>query len=130
MRLTHIFWSLVVLAAIIMLPVLLFLNHGKLQGGPELFGTFVIFWWLIDAATPIALIAAWIRRRPLRENFLFTLLAIMNMYFGIMGIYHLLNTGSVHTYAISFAIFSFNLVWTAIIVCCQFRSKRANQSSL
>ena len=69
MRLTHLFCSLVILATMIVIPSLIFLNHGKLQGGPEIFGAFLIFWWAIDAATAIMLIGTWIRKRHLREKF-------------------------------------------------------------
>ena len=116
MRLTHIFWSLAVLAIMIVLPTLLFLNHGKLQGGPEIFGAFLIFWWAIDALTPMMLIAAWVKKSSIREKFFFTLLAILNLYFALMGIYHMLQGGSVHLYPISFALFLFNFVWGGIIV--------------
>ena len=129
MRLTHIFWSLAVLSAIIVLPVLLFSNHGKLQGGPELFGTFVIFWWITDVVTPVALIAAWLKRRSIQERFSFTLLSVLNLYFGLMGTYHLLRAGSVHLYEISFIIFLLNLAWAAIIVYYQLRSQEINPNS-
>lgn len=116
MRLAHIFWSLAVLTLMIVLPPLLFLNHGKLQGGPEIFGAFLIFWWAIDTLTPIMLIAAWITKSSLREKFLFTLFATLNLYFGVMGIYHMLQGGSIHLYPISFILFLLNFAWAGIIV--------------
>jgi hypothetical protein len=124
MRLTHIFWSLVVLAIMIILPTLLFLNHGKLQGGPEIFGAFLIFWWAIDALTPIMLIAAWLRKSSLQKKFFYTFLAVLNLYFGLMGIYHLLQGGSVHLYPISFILFLFNFVCTGIIAYYQVRPRQ------
>jgi hypothetical protein len=121
MRLTHIFWSLVVLVTMIVLPTLLFLNHGKLQGGPEIFGAFLIFWWSTDVLTPIMLIAAWVKKDSVREKFPFTLLATLNLYFGLMGIYHMLQGRSVHLYPNSFVLFLFNLVWAGIIAYIQIR---------
>ena len=130
MRLIHIFWSLIVLAAMIIFPIILFLNHGKLQGGPELFGTFLIFWWIIDAATPIVLIAAWITENSLSGKFLFTLLAILNLYFGLQGIYHLLRARIVHQYGISFLFFLLNLAWFAMIAYFQIQPLKIDRSGV
>ena len=124
MRLNHIFWSLVVVALIIVLPTLLFLNHGKLQGGPELFGTFLILWWAIDALTPLILIVAWVKKISLCEKFLFTLLVTLNLYFGLMGIYHMLQVGSVQLYPISFILFLLNFGWAGIIAFFQLRQRQ------
>lgn len=130
MKLSHIFWSLAVLALMIVLPTLLFLNHGKLQGGPEIFGTFLIFWWAADILAPIMLIIAWIQKSSLQKKFLFTLLAILNLYFGLMGIYHMLQGGSVHLYPTSFALFLFNLVWAGVIAYYQIRPHHARSDNL
>lgn len=130
MRLAHIFWSLVVLAIAIVLPTILFLNHGKLQGGPEIVGTFLIFWWAIDAITPTLLISAWLRHTYLREKFSFTLLATLNLYFGLMGIFHIFQGKAIHLYPISMVLFLLNIVWTAIIVYYQLKPPHpASQNS-
>lgn len=122
MRLIHIFWSLVVVVGLITLPTLLFLHRGKLQGGPEIVGTFLIFWWILDIVTPLALCLAWLKKRPLRNSFTFTLLAFLNLYFGLMGIYHLMPPGSIHAYEFSFFVFLLNLSWAAVIILFQIRS--------
>jgi len=121
MRLIHIFWSLVVLAIIIVFPTLLFLNHGKLQGGPEIFGTFLILWWAIDLISTIMLMVAWVRKDSLRDKFPFTLLATLNLYFGLMGVYHMLQGRSLHLYPISFILFLLNFVWAGIMIYFQVR---------
>ena len=123
MKLTHIFWSLFVVVAMILLPVGLFLNRGKLNGGPEIFGTFLIFWWLITILTPILLIVAYVKKRTIRNNFTFTLLATLNLYFGLMGFYHLPKAGPVREYLIYYAIFFLNLAMAAIISYFQMRKK-------
>ena len=128
MRLIHIFWSLVVVAAMIVLPTLLFLNHGKLQGGPEIVGSFLISWWVIDVVTPLALVAAWVRKMLFKEKFFFTLLAALNFYFGSMGIYQLINGGIVQQYKISAGLFLLNLFWGVIIVYFQLRPQAVHQS--
>lgn len=121
MRLIHIFWALLVLAVMIVLPIVLFLNRGKLNGGPEILGTFFVFWWLIDGLTPIALIVAWLKKRPLRRRFLFTLLAVLNLYFGLMGIFYFLRAGNIPEYKLSFLVFLLNLTWSVIIAYSQLR---------
>jgi|SRR6185437_401351 len=116
MRLNHIFWSLLTIAVIIALPPLLFLSHGKLQGGPEIFGSYLICWWVIEMLSPIALIIAWAKRKLMREKFSFTLLAALNLYFGLRGIYYLVNAGILQTYKISFVLFLLNLAYSSIII--------------
>lgn len=116
MKLTHIFWSLFVIVAMILLPMVLFLNRGKLNGGPEIFGTFLIFWWLVTFLTPILLVAAYAKKRMLKNNFIFTLLAMLNLYFGLMGLYHLPNAGPIREYFIYYAVFILNLAMAAIII--------------
>ena len=128
MRLTHIFWSLLVLAVMILLPRLLFLNHGKLQGGPEIFGSYLVLWWTIDAVSPLALVIAKARRMPLREKFFFTLLATLNLYFGLIGIYYLNAQAVTQIYRVSFVLCLLNLVWTGIIAYYQLRPKAINHS--
>ena len=121
MRLIHIFWSLLALAVLILLPTLLFGHRGKLNGGPEIFASFLLFWWLLDGLTPIALILAWLKKRPLRRQFLFTLLAILNLYFGLRGVFYFLREGNMLEFKFSFLIFLLNLTWAGIIVYTQLR---------
>ena len=115
MRLTHIFWALLVVVGMILLPVVLFLNKGKLNGGPELFGTFLLFWWLLDLLSPAALAIAWYKKLELRYSFFYTLLAVLNLYFGLMGFYHLPIAGSFREYMFFYLLFFLNLTWAAII---------------
>jgi len=123
MKLSHIFWSLFVVAAMILLPMVLFLNRGKLNGGPEIFGTFLILWCIVTLLTPILFIVAYVKKRILRNNFTFTLLATLNLYFGLMGFYHLPNAGPIRDYFIYYAIFFLNLAMAAIISYFQLRNR-------
>lgn len=123
MRLIHIFWALLVLAGIILLPTALFLNRGKLNGGPEILATFLLFWWLVDGLTPIALIAALYKKRPLHHRFLFTLLAALNLYFGLMGIFYFIREGNILQHKLSFLVFLLNLTWSGIIAYSQLRAR-------
>ena len=129
MRLIHIFWALFALVVMILLPIVLFSNRGKLNGGPEILASFLIFWWLIDGLTPIALILAWLNKRSLRYQFIFTLLAVLNLYFGIRGLFYFLRIGNIMEYKLSFLVFLLNLTWSAIIVYHQFRSDKVEHSS-
>ena len=130
MRLIHIFWALFVLAVVILLPIVVFSNRGKLNGGPEILATFLTFWWLVDGLTPIALILAWLRKRPLRHQFLFTLLAVLNLYFGLRGVFYFIHVGNILEYKLSFLIFLLNLTWSAIIVYYQIRSNGVETSNV
>jgi|SRR6185312_13338825 len=127
MRLTHIFFALLILAAMIVLPLALFLNKGKLNGGPAILATFLAFWWMIDVLTPSALIIAWLKRRSLRHQFAFTLLAFLNLYFGLMGIFYFIREGNMLGYKLSFFFFLLNLTWSAIIAYFQLRTGESNR---
>ena len=129
MRLIHIFWSLLALAVVILLPIVLFSHRGKLNGGPEIFASFLLFWWLLDGLTPLALILVWLKKRPLRNQFLFTLLAVLNLYFGLMGVFYLLREGNMLEFKFSFIIFLLNLTWAGIIVYAQLRPPGVEHSS-
>jgi hypothetical protein len=129
MRLVHIFWALLVLAGIILLPTALFLNRGKLNGGPEIFATFLLFWWLVDGLTPIALLVALLKKRPIRHRFIFTLLALLNLYFGLMGVSYFIREGNILQYKLSFLVFLLNLTWSGVIVYCQLQAPRVEHRS-
>jgi len=124
MRLTHIFFALLILVVLIITPIGLFLNKGKLNGGPGILATFLIFWWLIDAVTPAALIIASVKRQPLRDKFPFTLLAFLNLYFGLMGVFYFVRQPNMLKHKVSFLFFLLNLVWAAIIAYSQLRTQR------
>lgn len=128
MKLTHIFWSLFIVVAMILLPVGLFLNRGKLNGGPEILGAFLVFWWLTDAITPIALSIALARKRSLHHQFSFTLLAFLNLYFGLMGVFYFVRQENISENQISFSFFLLNLAWSIIIAYFQLRPYQADHS--
>jgi hypothetical protein len=130
MRLIHIFWSLLALAVLILLPILLFWHRGKLNGGPEIFATFLLFWWLVDGLTPIVLILAWIKKRPIRHQFLFTFLAVLNLFFGLRGVFYFLLARNILEFRISFLLFLLNLTWSVIIIYSQIRSHQVDSSSV
>jgi hypothetical protein len=127
MRLTHIFLALLILAAMIVLPLVLFLDKGKLSGGPGILATFLVFWWLIDAITPVALTVAWIKKRPIRHQFSFTLLAFLNLYFGLMGVLYFVRQRNILEYKTSFLVFLLNLTWSAVIAYVQLRKYGTEQ---
>jgi hypothetical protein len=129
MRLIHIFWALFALAVMILLLLGLFLNKGKLNGGPGLFGTFLIFWWLLDTITPIAFILVWLKKRSIRYRFSFTLLAILNLYFGLMGIFYFMREKNILEYKFSFLVFLLNLTWSVTIVYFQSRSNGEHRNA-
>jgi hypothetical protein len=128
MKLMHIFWSLVIVVAMIFLPVGLFLNRGKLNGGPEILGAFLVFWWLTDAATPAILAIALAKKRSLRHRFAFTLLAFLNLYFGLMGVFYFVRQENISELKVSFFFFVLNLAWSLIIAYFQLRPYKTDHS--
>jgi len=128
MRLAHVFLSLLILSAMIVLPLALFLDRGKLNGGPGILATFLVFWWLIDIITPTALITAWVKRRPLRHQFTITLLAFLNLYFGLMGIFYFLRQRNILEHKIGFFFFLLNLIYSTIIIYSQLQTYESDHN--
>src|ERR1700744_3209664 len=111
MKLTHIFWALLILVVIIFVPGLFYRTNTKLGGGPDLLAYFLLLWIITSVMSPLILLLK--KFRVIRNDmaFLMTLLVIFNLYFGSYGTYMIL-TGQVQRpghYTLLF--FILNLVW-------------------
>ena len=56
-------------------------------------------------------------------------LAVLNLYFGLMGVFYLLREGNMLEFKFSFIIFLLNLTWAGIIVYAQLRPPGVEHSS-
>ncbi len=90
MKLTHIFWSLLILAIIIFIPSLLYRPNTKLGGGPDLVGFYLLIWIMTTVISPVVIILKKLNILKGNRRFLLTLLDILNFYFGCYGIYMIL----------------------------------------
>ena len=115
MKLTHIFWSLLILVLLLFIPGIFYRNNSKLGGGAELLGFLLLLWLTTTISSPIMLILS--RMRMIKNNlkFTFTLLAIFNVYFGIYGIYIILSEQVYRPGPFALEIFILNLVWAVLI---------------
>ena len=116
MKLTHIFWSLLLLVILIFSPAIFYRNNSKLGGGAEIFGFYLLILITTTILSPIFVILYWVKVIKRNLLFAFTLLAIFNLYFGAYGTYMIL-TGQVYRagpYALK--IFILNLVWAVLII--------------
>jgi hypothetical protein len=116
MKLTHIFWALLILVLLVFIPGLFYRTNTKLGGGPDLLAFFLLLWVITSIISPLILILT--KFRIIRSNisFLSTLLAVFNLYFGSYGIY-LIMTGQISrpgNYTFLFLIL--NLVWAVLLI--------------
>ncbi len=92
MKLTHLFWSLLILAALIFVPGLFYRTSTKGAGGFELFGYYLFIWLTTTTISPILLVLKLLKIIKASPNLLFSILAIFNLYFGAYGLF-LINKG-------------------------------------
>jgi hypothetical protein len=123
MKLTHIFWSLLILAIIIFIPSLLYRPNTKLGGGPDLVGFYLLIWIMTTVISPVVIILKKLNILKGNRRFLLTLLDILNFYFGCYGIYMIL-AGQITEYGPFFlSLLFFNLVSGALITSIIAKSK-------
>ena len=115
MKLTHIFWSLFIVTALIFLPVLLFLGKGKLNGGPEIFAIFLISRWAVCIISPISIILAFFKPVRVKQSFGYTLLFFLNLYFGLFGIYELYQGQVRQSFSAALLLLLLDLLWATLI---------------
>jgi hypothetical protein len=115
MKLSYIFWSLLILALLLCVPGVFYRNNSKLGGGAELLALFLLLWLATTVMSPIILFLSWKRIIKNKLEFIFTLLAIFNFCFGIYGIYMILAGQVYRPGPFALEIFILNLVWSALI---------------
>ena len=114
MKLTHIFWSLLILVLLLFIPGIFYRNNSKLGGGAELLGLFLLIWLTTTIVSPILLILSWTKVIKNELKFTFTLLAVFNVYFGIYGTYMILSGQVYRPGPFTLKIFIVNLVWAVL----------------
>ena len=127
MKLKHIFWSLLLLTLVFILPNLFYRPNGKTQGGIDLYALFLLLWVIVSFVSPVVLI---LRRTAVISGdirFLYTLLSVFSVYFGILGIYKI-RTGQIIPVApLSIPFFTLNLVWATLIIIDIYRIRNHRQ---
>ena len=116
MKLTHIFWSLLILVCLIFIPGILYRNDSKLGGWAELFGLYLLLWLITTIASPVLLILLTTKVIRKQLSFPLTFLATFNLYFGVYGAYTILS-GQVYRpgpYAMKISLL--NILWAILII--------------
>lgn len=116
MKLTHIFWSLLILAIIVFIPSLLYRPNTKLGGGPELVGFYLLIWIMTTGISPVVIILKKLNVVKGSGRFLLTLLMILNFYFGCYGIYMILAGEITQSSPFFQSFLILNLVWSVLII--------------
>jgi hypothetical protein len=116
MKLKHIFWSLLLLVLVFILPNLFYRTNGKAQGGIDLYALFLLLWVIVSFVSPVVLI---LRRTAVISGdirFLYTLLSVFSAYCGILGIYKILTGRILSSAPLSIPFFTLNLLWAALLI--------------
>ena len=127
MKSIHIFWSFLLLAIVVFLPNLSCHSNAKLGNGPNLVLIYLLFWIILSVITPFLLMLKKIEAIPGEYPFIFTLLSLLNFYFGLYGLYLILSKEFAKPTPLTICLFTLNLVWgVAIFITLQL--KKANKS--
>jgi len=129
MKLTHIFWSLLVLAALLFVPVLLCQAKSNLNGGPDLYAFFLLIWIIVSMSTPILITLRKCKLIHKELDFTFTLLFMLNLYFGVLVLFKLFIDQTLNSLHLAYFIFPLNLLWATIIfndLVVRYRRRRLN----
>jgi hypothetical protein len=129
MKLTHIFWSLLILVLLIFIPGLFYRNNSKLGGGAELLGYFLLLWLTTTIVSPVLLILCWTKAIRRKIEFAFTFLALSNLYFGAYGIYLVLTDQVYRPGPFALKLFILNLLSALIIILHIVRRTRNSSNS-
>jgi hypothetical protein len=116
LKLIHIFWSLAILAAIIFIPVLLHPTNSNLHGGPDLYAFFLLIWAIVSMTTPVLIILHNYKIIRKELYFTFTLLFVLNLYFGIIALFKIFIDETLKSLHLAYILFPLNLLWSVLIV--------------
>ena len=129
MKSIHIFWALLLLAIIVFLPNLACHSNAKLGFGPNLVLIYLLFWIVLSVITPFLLMLKKIGAIPGEHPFIFTLLSLLNFYFGLYGLYLILSKELGKPAPLSICLFTLNLIW-GVVIFITLRLKKGNRSPL
>jgi hypothetical protein len=115
-KITHIFWALLLVALLIFTPLLFLPSSDETRGGVTTLFSFIATWVVVSLVSPIMIAIALFRvTRPYR-SFFYTLLFVLNLYFGSFTLFQLLNGGA-HGSELTVTILGIlNLFWSAIFI--------------
>jgi hypothetical protein len=115
MKLIHVFWSLLILAAIIFIPVLVHPANGNLHGSLDLYAFFLLIWAVVSTTTPVLIILH--KYKIIRKDlyFTFTLLFVLNLYFGILALFKIFIDQTLNSLHLAYILFPLNLLWGLLI---------------
>lgn len=116
MKLIHLFWSLSILAAIIFIPVLVHPTNGNLHGSLDLYAFFLLIWAIVTLATPILIIFHKYKIIRKELHFTFTLLFVLNLYFGILALFKIFIDQTLNFLHWAYVLFPLNLLWGILII--------------
>jgi hypothetical protein len=121
MKLTHIFWSLLILIMTAIVPNFAYRTNGKVHGGIDLYALFLLLWVIVSFASPIVLILHKTSVINGDIRFLYTLLSVFSVYIGIVGIYKIFTGQIVPVAPLSTPFFTLNILWAALLTIDSFR---------
>jgi hypothetical protein len=129
MKLVYILWSLVILVIIIFIPGLFYRTNAKLGGGPDLVAYYLLLWIATSVISPLIIVLKKIRVVKRNIEFIQTLLAVFNFYFGAYGIFLLLSGQVLRPGPFLLLFCILNLIWAILLTIAIFRKHRKSPHS-
>jgi hypothetical protein len=115
MKLLHIFWSLLILCATIIIIRLIFPTSGPFGGGLNLYAFILITWCLVTLLSPILLILRKLRMVNAYEKLWIAFLFVLNLFFGILVASELIIGNIQESRSVALILSTLNFVWALII---------------
>ena len=123
MKSNNIFWTLLVLTIIAVLPILLYQSHAKFGGSLDLFMVYFLLWIVIIITTPFWILVERLGVAPDNLQFLSTSLTLLNLYFGLYGLHLIFFKQFAKPSPLIICLLVLNLVWS-ILLFMTLRSKK------
>lgn len=116
MRLSHLFWALLILAILIFTPLLILPTNDETRGGVTTLFSFIVLWIAVSGVSPIMIALAAFKVTRAHRSFLYALTFILNLYFGTFTLFQMFNGGARGS-ELTVTIFGLlNLLWAVIVI--------------
>jgi len=116
MKLTHIFWSLTILAAAIFGFRALWHTSGSLNQGLSIYVFILLLLGLATTASPVVILLIALRKLNPRDNPGVTFLFIVNSFWGLLITFEILTGDLQYSVPLAMCLTSLNLVWAIFLL--------------
>jgi len=116
MKLTHIFWSLAILAAAIFGCRVLWHTSGSLNQGLSIYAFILLLLGLATTASPILILLIVLKKVKHRENPWATFLFIVNSFWGLFLTFEIITRDLPQTVALAMFLMSLNFLWAILLL--------------